>query len=143
MKRLILKANYGEEFTHIKLPKLFLKLINAELSNPLNITIITYIRDNYNINRFQLIDLLRYNLRISRYADNVIIDFNMAIIKEEILEDGTINIIYLDTLLNLLDYGNLEVKGANILTNIINYLQSHVDGLYKLSKMRRGSDLWA
>lgn len=142
MKRLIMKAEYGREFTHNNMPRLFLKLINTELSNPLNITILTYIRDNYNINKFQLIALLQNNLRVSMYADNVIMDFNTVKVKEEILEDGSINIIYLETLLNLLDYGNLEVRGANIINNIINYLESHIDSLYKLSKIRRGSDLW-
>lgn len=143
MKRLIMKAEYGREFTHNKMPRLFLKLVNAELSNPLNITILTYIKDNYNINRFQLSNLLRDNLRASMYADNVIIDFNTVKIKEEILEDGSINIIYLETILKVLDYGNLEVRGANIINNIINYLESHIDSLYKLSKVRKGSDLWA
>lgn len=142
MKRLIMKAEYGREFTHNKMPRLFLKLINTELSNPLNITILTYIKDNYNINRLQLSNLLRDNLRVSGYRDNVIIYFNNAKIKEEILEDSSIKVTYLETVLNLLDYGNLEVRGANIINNIINYLESHIDSLYGLSRMRRRSDIW-
>lgn len=142
MKRLIMKAEYGREFTHNNMPRLFLKLINTELSNPLNITILTYIRDNYNINRLQLSNLLRDNLRVSGYRDNVIIYFSNAKIKEEILEDGSIKVTYLETVLNLLDYGNLEVRGANIINNIINYLESHIDSLYRLSRVRRRSNIW-
>lgn len=143
MKRLIVKAKYGQDFTHNKLPKLFLKLLSAELSNPINITMLTYIRDNYNINTFQLILLLQNNLRISGYVDNVIIDFNTVKIAEQINEDGILIPVYLETLIHLIDYGNLEVKGTNIISNIINYLQSHIDSLYKLSRVRGGSAIWA
>lgn len=142
MKSLIIKAKYGQDFTHNKLPKLFLKLISAELIKPINTPIFTYIRDNYNINTNQIIALLRNNLRISGYADNIIINFQVFKIREDINEDGTVNTLYLETLIDFINYGNREVKGSNIINNITNYLEAHIDTLYKLSKVRGGSDIW-
>ena len=138
MKRLVLKASYGQTFTHQKLPRLFLKLIRTELNKPTNITILTYIRDIYDINYIELNRLLAANLLISMYADNVIIRFNNIKIKET--EDG--EPVFLETLINIINYGNREVRGLNIINDIINYLGSHIDTLYKLSKVRGGSDIW-
>ena len=137
MKRLIVKATYGQDFTYRKLPKLFFKLISAELSKPINITILTYIRDNYNINKPQLMMLLKANLRVSGYADNVIIEFDNVKVGEN--ENGP---IYLQTIVDFINDGNLQIRGSNIINNIINYLEAHLDSLYKLSKVRGGSGIW-
>jgi hypothetical protein len=135
MKRLIVKAKYGQDFTHVKLPKLFLKLITSELSKPINITVLTYIRDNYNINKPQLIALLKANLRVSGYADNIIIDFNNAKINEE-------ENLYLETIIDFINDGNLQFRGSNIINNIINYLEANLDSLYRLSRVRGSSNIW-
>lgn len=143
MKRLILKADYGQDFTHNRLPKLLLRLVVSELNKRSNIRVLTYIRDNYKLNKSEIIMLLRNNLRVSIYVDKVIICFNNVKIREELDDMGNvINVLYLETIIDFINYGNRECRGTNAINNVISYLQNHIPTLYKLYVMRGSSTIW-
>lgn len=137
MKTLIIKAKYGQMFTHFKLPKLFLKLVVSELNKPENLRIISHIQDTYKIPKVQLIAALRNNVKISGYADNIIISFNNVKLINNDKEE-----VYLETIVNFINYGNREVRGNLAINKIISYLEDHIDTLYILSKVKGGSEIW-
>lgn len=137
MRALIVKAKYGQMFTHFKLPKLFLKLVVSELNKPENLQVISHIRDTYKIPKVQLIAALRNNIKVSGYADNIIISFNNIKLINNDKEE-----VYLETLINFINYGNREVRGNLAINKIISYLEDHIDTLYKISKVRGGSEIW-
>ena len=137
MRALIVKAKYGQMFTHFKLPKLFLKLVVSELNKPENLQVISHIRDTYKIPKMQLIAAFRNNIKVSGYADNIIISFNNIKLINNDKEE-----VYLETLINFINYGNREVRGNLAINKIISYLEDHIDTLYKISKVRGGSEIW-
>ena len=142
MKPLIIKAKYGDDFIYNKLPHLLLKLINSELNKPINRIILTAINDMYKINVLQFTLLLRNNLKVSFYGSNVIIRFNNTKIKEITDKNGKIITINVETLVDFINYGNLQHKGSNSINKIISYLQNNIDTLYKLYRRKGSSIIW-
>lgn len=87
---------------------------------------ITYLKENYNLSLSELLKLIQNNYQVAKYDDLTIISFNNNI-KYNISNDEE---IYFLTLLKLINYGNLEIRGTNIFTETANYIRNNLGGIY-------------
>lgn len=152
MRRFSINPNYNAFFVNKQLTRLFINAVKGELNRLTNVPILRYIEKNYKISKERFIQLLEDNLVVSNYGNNLlVIDFNNLpiVIKSDNIDENNQNLeipsvkyINLYTLIDLVNNGNLQVRGSNMFNDIIKYLQNNVGALYKISWMRKGSKLW-
>lgn len=155
MRRFSINPKYNSFFVNNQLTKLFINSIKGELNKLVNVPALNYIEKNYKISKDQFIKILSDNIRVSKYSNNMIVisfnnlPLNISNDRENIIENEHDNIhvnktcrVYLHTLIDFINDGNLQIKGSNMFNNIIKYLQNNVGTLYKIAWIRRSSELW-
>lgn len=137
MDKVTIKNYYNAEFIIKKIPKLFINLINNEFDRRENQNIFNYIKKYYKLNKFEIREAIIKNLVCSRYADKYIIyiDENYYFKKQN---------ISLKSIINLIDFGNIEVRGINLTNNIFKLLSKNIKNLYKYYLLKWGEEsvLW-
>lgn len=75
-------------------------------------------------------------LKQLKFSTNRVNDTYLLIIDENVFEKSSN--IRLISLIKLIDYGNLEVKGLNIINKSIDYVINNIKGLYQYYLMKGG-----
>lgn len=88
-----------------------------------------YLKENFNIDLDTVIDNVCENLTIDEALGKYRIHVNFN--RTEPITGQNIN-----TLVNLIDYGNLEIRGINLINASFNYVQDHYTELYHLYLMK-------
>lgn len=132
MKKLIIKNVYERNFLTDFLPNIVKKIFLGELNLSKYSLIFNYIEANYNIKKYKIIENIVDNIKIAKTPELVTI----------YIDNNIKNISYFDNLLNLIDYGNLDIRGTYALTKSFNYIRSNIDTIYKFFILRGKSNLW-
>ena len=110
-KKIYVKSSRGNKFIKRFLPELFISRLYSKSKNKQYKRIFDYISNNYKISKKDIFETLKNNLIFSNYGDNIVITSNDNV---RLNKD-----IRLSAILSLIDYGNLEVKGTNLINDII------------------------
>ena len=110
-KKIYVKTTKGNIFIKRFLPELFISRLYSKSNNRQYKRIFDYISTNYKISKKDIFESLKNNLIFSNYGANVIITSNDNI---RLNRD-----IRLSAILSLIDYGNLEIKGTNLINDVI------------------------
>lgn len=87
-----------------------------------------YLKKNYKISLEQLVNTVCNNFKISKYGNEYIIRLNKSVK----INDTT----YLESLVNLVDYGNTEIKGVNFFSSIIKEIEENINNYYRFLFMK-------
>lgn len=123
-KKIYVKSSRGNNFIRRFLPELFISRLYSKSKNKQYKRIFDYISNNYKISKKDIFETLKNNLIFSNYGANIVITSNDNI---RLNKD-----IRLSAILSLIDYGNLEVKGTNLINDIIDWLNNKIDHVYIL-----------
>lgn len=126
-------TNFFEKFISSKMIE-FLRLNCSEEMNVRLSSIESYIKDNYNIvvSSKGLIEMAFNNLIVIK--DNI--SYNLML-NNNIMVPKTV--YKLDTFIRLIEYGNLDVKGTNIVNNTFKYIKNNIRLLYNVYQFNGGN----
>ena len=116
-----------KDFTNIKLPQLYLSLIFKKIKDKKYSYMFDYIRENYEISNQQIVSYLKKNFIIAKYPTCYILRFNDNIYFKN-KKDPNLKLI---TLINLINDGNLDVRGTNIFTDVSKYINSNIGNIFR------------
>lgn len=135
MKKLYISSNYGSKFIKYNLPKLASKLLIEKLSTKSLDNIFVYIKNNYNISKKVIFRNIVDSIRVSKYYNSnsfvLYIDSNVMIKN-----------IKLESLLDLITYGNSSIKGSNVILDTLEYIKNNLPTFYQYYIMKKRSNLW-
>jgi len=88
-----------------------------------------YLKKQYNISLEDIINQVKF-------STNKVLNKYTLSINDNIFEKET-NIRLL-SLIKLIDYGNLEIKGINIFNSSMNYIKNNIKSIYKFYQLKGG-----
>lgn len=127
MRKIFVNVNYGKPFI-IKLMIVIRHKLEDNLSNIKLKEMKKYLKKNYKISLEQLVNTVCNNFKISKYGNEYIIRLNKSVK----INDTT----YLESLVNLVDYGNTEIKGVNFFSSIIKEIEENINNYYRFLLMK-------
>lgn len=116
-----------EEFIHKFVPQVIRSraLLLAKKRNTTQMN--EYLKKNFNITIEEVIKQIRFS--INHYSNIYSLAINNNIYEEKTNEKVI-------SLVKLIDYGNLEVKGLNIVNSSMYYINNNLKGLYRYYQMK-------
>ena len=123
MQRLILTSKYPESFAKKFLPKIIKGLMISELHKYKDAEIIKHICKSYKCSLSDIADCLR-DIKVDKYKTIYIIHYDTL--------DKLNSNIKKSTILHNLNYGTLQVKGLQIIDNIIISIGNNLNYFYRL-----------
>lgn len=127
MRKIFVNVNYGKPFI-IKLMIVIRHKLENNLSNIKLKEMKKYLKKNYKISLEQLVNTVCSNFKISKYGNEYIIRLNKSVK----INDTT----YLESLVNLVDYGNTEIKGVNFFSSVIKEIEENINNYYRFLLMK-------
>lgn len=121
MRITLKKANSSDRFLFEELPKFYVKIIQSELQKKIFLQMQSYIETTYGINKRKLFALIGKNIQVENYSDYIIIGFNT--VNNIQTKIGNIS---LNSLLQLINDGNFDVKGTNAITKSKTYILNNI-----------------
>ena len=121
-KKIYVKTAKGDDFIKKFLPEVFITKLYNKSSDKQYKNIFDYISDNYKLSKKDIFNSLKANLIFSKYGNDTIISSNDNVF---VNADNK-----LSSILALIDYGNLEVKGTNLINTTIDWINSKISYLY-------------
>ena len=89
-----------------------------------------YLKDNFNVTLEEvIIQLARKGFSYSKVKDLLIIRINDNIKEEKSQEK-------LSMLVRLIDYGNREIRGINLINSSIDYIRANILNIYRIYQMK-------
>lgn len=130
MKYICNKRNLSDKFTNV-LFCVFQKLIKEDLNKYKSNKIFEYISTNYNISLndiYNVITKIKFSKSKCNSLNYIYLDSNIKI------KDN----VYLDTIIDLIDYGTISIKGLHIFDKNIDYIKSNINSLRQIYILKGG-----
>lgn len=122
MQRLIISSKYSEDFVYRYLPDLLKQYIKEQLLLNKKSETIKYITKHYAISLEELLCFINY-IRVSKFKNIYILDYDVvAKYKSK---------IPVRSILHILTYGNIEVKGLHIIDKAIEFVAGNLNHIYR------------
>lgn len=123
MQRIIISKEYPEEFVRKYLPALFFNIAKRETLQYQQSRMNDYLNKTYKISIVDVIPYLK-KVRVDAYRDNYILYLDSEQLASE---DAKIREI-----LHVVNNGNIEVRGLNIIDKSLDYLIRNMARIYQL-----------
>ena len=89
----------------------------------------SYLKKQYNLSIAEIIDLLEDNIVVNKVKNLFLLTIDTNAIEQK-------SKIKLETLIRLIDCGNTEIKGINLISDSVNYLKDNVLNIYRIYQMK-------
>ena len=124
-----LKDIVNENFVRI-IPQFIIRRVLEQIDKNHYIAMQEYLKENYKVSIEDVIkELALRGFSYSKVKDLYIVRLNDNI-KEEKSQQK------LSTLVRLIDYGNLEIKGVHLINNSIEYIKDNILNIYRIYQMK-------
>ena len=124
-----LKDIVNENFVRI-IPQFIIRRVLEQIDKNHYIAMQEYLKENYKVSIEDVIkELALRGFSYSKVKDLYIVRLNDNI-KEEKSQQK------LSTLIRLIDYGNLEIKGVHLINNSIEYIKDNILNIYRIYQMK-------
>lgn len=130
---IFIKDIASENFVRF-IPRFIIKRVIDKVNENKYVVMQDYLHEHYNIGIEDVINQLMLNgFSFSKVKSSFIIRINDNI--KEIRSQEK-----LSTLIRLIDYGNREVRGVNLINSSIDFIKSNLLNIYRIYQMRGGED---
>lgn len=132
---LILKTKkdyFSKYFLKNKVKDLLKKLLISRSIKYKDSKLNTYLNDNYKIDLKKIINIFVKNIHLIETKKEYILELN----------EYKINDINLITFINLIDFGNMNIKGINLFNSSLSDLKNNIDIYQKLFLLNPKGDIW-
>ena len=129
-----LKDIISENFIKI-IPQFIIRRVLEQISKNNYVAMQEYLKENYKVSIEDVVrELALKGFSYSKVKDLYIVRLNDNIKEEKSQEK-------LSTLIRLIDYGNLEIKGVHLINNSIEYIKDNILNIYRIYQMK-GERTW-
>lgn len=122
MQRLIISSKYSEDFVYRYLPALLKQYIKEQILRNQKSDAIKYINKHYAISLEELLCFIDY-IRVSKFKNIYILDYDVNVKHK--------SKIPVRSILHILTYGNIEVKGLHIIDRAIEFVANNLNHIYR------------
>jgi len=124
-----LKDIVSENFIRI-IPQFIIKRAFEQIEDKKYVAMQEYLKDNYKLSIEDVISqLATKGFSYSKVKDLYIIRVNDNIKETKSQEK-------LSTLIRLIDYGNLDIRGVHLIDSTLNYIKSNILNIYRIYQMK-------
>lgn len=124
-----LKDIISENFIKI-IPQFIIRRVLEQISKNNYVAMQEYLKENYKVSIEDVVrELALKGFSYSKVKDLYIVRLNDNIKEEKSQEK-------LSTLIRLIDYGNLEIKGVHLINNSIEYIKDNILNIYRIYQMK-------
>ena len=123
---------FSKYFLKNKIKDLLKKLLISKGSKYNNSKLNIYLNDNYKIDLKKIINIFIKNIHLIETKKEYILELN----------EFKINDIKLITFLNLIDFGNMDIKGINLFASSLNDLRNNINIYQKLFLLNPEGNIW-
>ena len=124
--------DFGDiNFIKIAFPKIIINQLIYNIKDKKCIKMENYLNLNYSISLLDVVECLKNNLIVNKINNIYVIEIN-----EMTLEKNSK--VKLSSLIKLIDYGNIEVKGINLFNKVAKNLIRNIMEVYKLYMIKGG-----
>lgn len=123
---------FSKYFLKNKIKDLLKKLLISRSSKYNNSKLNIYLNDNYKIDLKKIINIFIKNIHLIETKKEYILELN----------EFKINDIKLITFLNLIDFGNMDIKGIDLFASSLNDLRNNINIYQKLFLLNPKGSIW-
>ena len=123
---------FSKYFLKNKVKDLLKKLLINRSIKYNNSKLNTYLNDNYKIDLKKIINIFIKNIHLIETKKEYILELN----------EFKINDIKLITFINLIDFGNMNIRGINLFNSSLSDLRNNIKVYQKLFLLNPKGDIW-
>lgn len=124
-----IKDIVSEDFVKL-IPSFILRRIYDLIAKNKYVAMQEYLEDNYNISIENIVN----ELMIKGFNYNKVKNLYILRVDENVKESKSQE--KLSTLIRLVDYGNMEVRGINLIHSSIEYIKNNILNIYRIYQMK-------
>ena len=124
-----LKDIVNENFVRI-IPKFIIKRVLDLINKNNYVAMQDYLKENY---KLSIEDIIK-ELAIKGFSYSKVKDLYVVRINDNIKEEKSQE--KLSTLIRLIDYGNLDIRGVNLINTTLNYIKDNILNIYRVYQMK-------
>lgn len=122
-QKIYVSIEYSNNFIKKFIPALLTKKLSKKSLEKQYTNMFKYIEENYEIKRNDIFKNLLNNLHFNKYNKQIIISCD---------NNAYINNTKIDELLRLIDFGNSTIKGTNLISEVVEWLNTNMYYLYRV-----------